>query len=865
VKRLLVNISLNHPKLVLAASIIITIVFGLQIPKIHIDTDPENMLPESEEVRVFHDEVKDAFGIHDWLVVGLVREEGIFNAESLGRVHRITESISELEDVIDYDIIAPSEVDDIFTTEEGILRVETLLLEEPESDEAAGRILVRIKNNPIFRGKLASDDGTTVVIFVPLQTKEAAHKVAGEIEAIIAEEGGDEEHYLAGIPIAESTFGREMFIQMALYAPIAFVLIFFLMLYFFRKPAIVVSPMIVAVMTVVWTMGLLIGTGYTVHIMSSMIPIFLIPIAVLDSIHILSEFHDRYGALRNMRRTVIETMNELFLPMLFTSVTTIVGFSSLVLTPIPPVQVFGAFVAFGIAVAWILSIMFNTAFAMVLPQKSLQNFGESEEGRGIMRSAMRLIRDNSLRFNKVIAAGGAVVLIVSAIGLTRIVVNDNPVKWFKANHPLRIADDVMSRHLAGTYLTYLSVDAGEDDGLKDPEAMKYVERLQEHLGAQPNVGATTSVADIVKKVREELKGDPSEAIIPESSDEIAQYLFLYEMSGGDPEDLFKFITPEASRANIWVQMRQGENRDVSAVVDASRRFMQENPPPGLEVDWAGLPYINVVWQDKMVSGMGKALASSFAVVLVMMILLFRSIRLGVLSMIPLTATIALVYAFIGYVGKPYDMPIAVLSSLTLGLSIDFAIHFLQRTREAVRETGGIRPAMEEVFGIPARAITRNILVISIGFVPMFFANLVPYITVGAFFFAIMLISGFTTLFAFPAIISLMGPGFLLGKAKVGSRGDAASKRNLPRGKAGPIKRDRPDTRPEGESPERDARKEKATEAAASSQGRPRGEGGGQAEAPREGERTGGKSKGKRGKGKRGSGRRAGRRRRRSRK
>lgn len=781
---------MNHPKLVVAAAVILTIVFGSQIPKIHIDTDPENMLPEDEEVRVFHDEVKEAFGLHNWLVLGIVRDEGIFNTESLGRVYRITEKIRDLENVIEYDLIAPSEVDDIFTTDEGILRVETLLEEPPETQAGADRILARIKDNPIFHNKLASDDGTTIVVFVPLVSKEAAHEVAGEIEKIIEEEGGDEDYHLAGIPIAESTFGREMFVQMALYAPIAFVLIFLLMLYFFKKPAIVISPMLVALMTVTWTMGLLIGLGYTVHIMSSMIPIFLIPIAVLDSIHILSEFHDRYNRHSDMRRTIVETMDELYVPMAFTSVTTVVGFMSLLLTPIPPVQVFGAFVAFGIAVAWVLSLTFNSAFALLLPEKAIRNFGVSEEGRGVMRSAMRVIRDLSLRFRKPIVALGIVVLIISAVGLTRIEVNDNPVKWFKADHPLRIADDVMSRHLAGTYLTYLSVDAGEADGLKEPEAMRYIESLQRHLDSLPNVGATTSVADIIKKVREELKEDPSEAIIPSSSDEIAQYLFLYEISGGDPEDLFKFITPEADRANIWVQMRQGENREVSAVVDASRRFMDENPPPGLNVGWAGLPYINVVWQNKMVAGMGKALASSFVVVLIMMIFLFRSFRLGVLSMIPLTATIVLVYAFIGYVGKPYDMPIAVLSSLTLGLSIDFAIHFLQRTREAVRAKGGIRAAMDEVFGIPARAITRNILVISIGFVPMFFAHLVPYITVGAFFFAIMLISGFTTLFALPAIISLMGTAFLLGKEAPEDRKRTSSRRRRSRRKPGQTGRRR---------------------------------------------------------------------------
>jgi predicted RND superfamily exporter protein len=150
-------------------------------------------------------------------------------------------------------------------------------------------------------------------------------------------------------------------------------------------------------------------------------------------------------------------------------------------------------------------------------------------------------------------------------------------------------------------------------------------------------------------------------------------------------------------------------------------------------------------------------------VLLMMIGLFRSFRLGILSMIPLTTTIVLVYGFIGFAGRPYDMPIAVLSSLTLGLSIDFAIHFLQRTREAYRSSGDLTEAIHHIFEAPSHAITRNILVIAIGFVPMFFANLVPYITVSAFFFAIMLISGSTTLFSFPAILSVMNPRFLAGK------------------------------------------------------------------------------------------------------
>ena len=169
--------------------------------------------------------------------------------------------------------------------------------------------------------------------------------------------------------------------------------------------------------------------------------------------------------------------------------------------------------------------------------------------------------------------------------------------------------------------------------------------------------------------------------LPENQDEIAQLLFLFEMSGGDPDDLFKFVTEGYDESNLWVQMTDGDNQAVSRVVKLAEDYLAENPPPpGIEVEWAGLPYINIFWQHKMVTGMRSSLLSSFAVVFLMMVFLFRSFRWGLISMLPLTITIMAIYAFIGYIGKPYDMPVAVLSALTLGLSIDFAIHFIQRIR-----------------------------------------------------------------------------------------------------------------------------------------------------------------------------------------
>ena len=195
---------------------------------------------------------------------------------------------------------------------------------------------------------------------------------------------------------------------------------------------------------------------------------------------------------------------------------------------------------------------------------------------------------------------------------------------------------------------------------------------------------------------------------------------------------------------------------MSRVVEALNDFIATNPPPAsLQARWFGLNYINVVWQEKMVSGMAMALFGSFVVVLLLMALLFRSLLWGLLCMIPLTVTIGAIYGLIGIVGKNYDMPVAVLSALSLGLAVDYAIHFLARTRATQAETGSWRRSVAPMFGEPARAITRNAIVLGVGFLPLLAAPLVPYQTVGVFIAAILLTAGLSTLLILPALVTLL--------------------------------------------------------------------------------------------------------------
>ncbi|MBZ0256719.1 MMPL family transporter, partial [bacterium] len=381
----LVRFSVDHPKAIVAISIILMVLFAAMIPWVHVDTDPENMLEKDEPVRVFHNDMKREFSLYDMVVVGIVDQKnpnGVFNPQSLKNAYDLTQFAKTLQwpdpedpdkqiGVVEIDVMAPSEIDNIEQAGLGSVRFEWLMASPPQTQAEADRIRGNALDNPLLKNTMVSNDGKALCLYLPLTSKDLSYRVYSALNEKIKEFSGTEEYFITGLPVAEDTFGVEMFIQMAISAPLAMLVIFLLMWYFFRKLTLIISPMIVAILSVIYTMGLLIGTGNTVHIMSSMIPIFLMPIAVVDSVHIMSEFADTWRPGQDKKTVIATVVGHLFTPMLFTSLTSAVGFLSLLLTPIPPVQIFGVFVAFGILLAFLLTVILVPAYIVSMKPAAL--------------------------------------------------------------------------------------------------------------------------------------------------------------------------------------------------------------------------------------------------------------------------------------------------------------------------------------------------------------------------------------------------------------------------------------------------------------------------------------------------------------
>lgn len=860
---IIATFSTHHSKLVIFITVLFTLITGSFFPQVVMDTDPENMLETDEPARIFHNETKERFNLSDTVVLGVVNENhpaGVFNPETLTRIYELTEFAKTLQwqdeshpdqsaGIIEVDMIAPSMIDHMSHQGPGTIKFEWLMPRPPKTREEALAIRDKALSNPLLTGYVVSEDGKALCLYLPLTDKLLSYRVYTELRKKIEQLGGDETYHITGLPVAEGAIGVEMFTQMGTATPLAMAVIFGLLFLFFRKWFLIILPMIIATVSIISTMGLMIALGFPVHILSSMLPIFLMSIAMVDSVHVLSEFFDVYTKSKGREQTIKEVLNTLFRPMLYTSLTTAVGFLSLTLAPIPPARVFGVFLSIGIIIAWVVTVTLIPAYIMLIPEKKLESFGlaaQEEKKQNWLTTILSTTGTLTFKHAKAILLILTVLVAGSFWGISQIQVNDNYGKRFSGNHPLRQADIALNNHFAGTYTAYLTLKSKAQESLltehdveqlatdltrfgnkinneypgaeklatqvavqfvaieqkpqkpeefitsvmiyieqlstntpdeeydalqelksflgiekekrklfKRPDVLKYMADLQAHMEKTGLIGKSQSVADVVRKVNQELHGgNDVDFRIPEKLQSVSECYIQYQQSHR-PQDLWHMVTPDYMQANIRMQFPTGDSMNTKATVKAVEDYFAHNTPPvELSYRWAGLHYINLVLEAKLVSGFLKSLIGSFIIVLIMMSFLFRSPLWGLLCMLPLTITLLFIYGIIGITGKDYDLPVAVLSALSIGMAVDFAIHFLQRSRSIYREIGSWPEVLQKMFAEPARAISRNVLVIAIGFLPLTVASLVPYKVTGIMLCMILFCSGIVTLIALPAVLTV---------------------------------------------------------------------------------------------------------------
>ena len=283
--------------------------------------------------------------------------------------------------------------------------------------------------------------------------------------------------------------------------------------------------------------------------------------------------------------------------------------------------------------------------------------------------------------------------------------------------------------------------------------------MQADLKQRGLVGTSLSVVDYLKRINRVLNGDQAAAeVLPANAETAGQYLLAFSM-GARPSDLNRVLDYEYQRANVLLQLRSGDAQLMRRIEDRVEQFSQERQLP-FKVAAAGPAHFNLVWNQvvlkDMILGFGIALVVVFAVLAAD----FRSFKWALVAYVPLLGTVLVIFGALGWLGKAVDMPVAVLSCLSLGMAVDFAIHFVTRYRQRAAElhpgrtlsTAERDDALRWTIQWPGKGIVRNALMFAVAFAVMLAAPLTPYVTVGAFIVSMMSLSALSSLTLLPALI-----------------------------------------------------------------------------------------------------------------
>lgn len=406
-----------------------------------------------------------------------MNDKGVVNINTLARIKTITDEILKLKGIAARDVSSFTTIDNILV-EDDVLKIAPLMAAAPTTNEAVERIRKMLFDNPLFINRIISQDGKTAGIYIPLEHGANGKEIADKIREIIAKGTGEEKFYITGDPVVSDTFVDSIFKLLAIFAPLAMLVMFIVRYLMFRDFFLSVVLMMDAMISVIWSMGLFIGLGCTIHIMSSMAPVFLMAIAT-DSMHIFNEFYFRYREKGDKKTAIIETMKAVSKPVRSTALATAAGFAVLLLMNVVPIRVFGAIVAFGTIALRVLSFTFIPAMFTFVKDSHLKQIASAEnEDKGAMARFLKNLASVGITRPATTVALGVLFAAAAIFGITKLAVNNNFVEWFKKGSEVRTADTVINRALGGTSPGYIVAISKGDEYIKTPEAMRFIEGLQ---------------------------------------------------------------------------------------------------------------------------------------------------------------------------------------------------------------------------------------------------------------------------------------------------------------------------------------------------------------------------------------------------
>ena len=743
---------IKHPRSIVIIITILTIFFALQFRYLEMETDITKQIPQIP-AKKYLDRVEEIFGTRgEYAFIGVVVPENqeIFNPGTLRKIRLISKEIEKLPGVDE--VISPTEVDYIKGTEWGIEISPILGDEIPQTDTEMEKFKRKIKDNKMYEGVVSRDNQAAAIM---VSVKKGADKsmLARKLEEISKSYEGPEKIYVGGKIIVDSAMGGLMIKDLSYLIPIILGVIVIILYFSFRTGVGVILPLSTVVISTVWAIGIMSLLKIPLSIVTFILPILLMAVGTAYGIHLLTRYYE-VSYLKDRNSRIEATLTRVGNAVLIAGLTTIAGFISLAVSQMEGLRTFGLLTGFGIASALCFSLIFIPACLLLLPESGPRYSKKSNPGKMEYLSLI-LARLGQFVYRKkitvLIVAGIICAFFIAGIPLTS--TESNPLLFFPSNNPYRIAEDVLNHYFVGTTPLQVIVKTPNPEEIKEPLILKAMEGLEEHLKNLPQVGGTSSINDFIKSINKALHEDREEFYrIPDTREEVAQYLLLYSFSG-DPTDFESYVDNQFQTANMMVFLKSGHSTEIKKVVRAVNSYVEKNFPPGVEVNVTGAGSLFIVINQLLVNTFIRSIILSLVLVFIIAASIFRSIKAGLFSLVPICIAILINFGVMGWFKIPLNIGTVAISAIAVGIGIDYAVHFISRLRTESLENPGVS-ALIATTRTTGKAIFYNAVAVAAGFLVLLFSSIKWYHFMGELMSLVMLISATGALTVLPGLIIL---------------------------------------------------------------------------------------------------------------
>jgi predicted RND superfamily exporter protein len=718
-----------------------TLFFGNELKKLQIDADIVKSLPDDDVDARLLKKIGENFGSNNMGVI-ILETENIYQPSVIEHIQLITDTLSEISG-----ISSVSSLTNIINIKGSDYGIEIgKLVDEYELPKTAlefEKLRNNILNNPMYKGSIVSEDETASLIVFNIENEANVNLIAREVIEKTTALKISEKLYYIGSPMLVTYISDLMRKDLTTLLPIAFLVIAIILLLSFRSVSGVILPLLIAVVSIVWSLGSMAFLGIKMSMISNNIPIIILAIGSAYTIHVINRVNK--VRLEEQHSDTIKTaLVYVFIPLMLAALTTIIGFISFIFgSYLDMIVDFGIFTALGTLFACLLSIFFVPAILSVLNFKNKTSKAPKDDSF-ITNYLLQPLHQLIAKKPKTVLLIWLLLIGFSVANLFSIRRSVDIQEYFKRDNPTRLAEQIMVEKFGGTKPIFVYFKGN----MQSPAVLKKMLETSAYMEESPEVYTSMSIAKLIDEINYNFTNSRT---FPQEIEQIEQLWFLLDGN----EVLPRFVNEELTEGIIISKFKSPDNKSKIEFAKYMNRFIAENSTEECQIQITGMPFVDITMDQSLINSQFGSIAIAIFFVIVLVGGILRSLKSGFFAAIPIIATIILLFGFMGLTGISLNIATVLVASVALGIGIDYAIHIISHFKTSFKKNNDVYAAVQESILVSGKAIIINVVSVSAGFLVLVFSDMVPLQYFGLLIALSMVSSCLGALTLLPSLLILM--------------------------------------------------------------------------------------------------------------